>query len=249
MKRATSQKTIYAALFVLAIVGTASADDPTPVTACGTVITVAGKYRLANDLVSCSTVGVEIQASNTTLLLNGHTISGGAVGAVGVEVDAGGGNVSVIGPGVLTGFFFGIDLGGSNLVANVTVSQSFVGFSIVHSGSNNVFKGNLANGNTYGFSSNGNGNVWRGNDASSNGTGFAVSGAGNEIRGNTANANSQDGIQVSDGSTGNTIRGNTTLGNNTSGGTFFDLEDDNANCDSNVWQGNDFATSNQACIQ
>jgi hypothetical protein len=27
------------------------------------------------------------------------------------------------------------------------------------------------------------------------------------------------------------------------------LEDDNANCDSNVWQGNDFATANQWCIQ
>jgi parallel beta-helix repeat protein len=260
MKRATSQNRIYAALFVLAIVGIASADNPTPVTACGTVITVAGKYALANDLVGCDQVGVAIQTSNVVLLLNGHTIAGeSSGGGTGVAVGppslgaTGVSNVTVTGPGVITNFTVIAGIAfvatSSSTVEGVTCTGNDFGFIIGSNSTNNIFKGNTVSGNRYGFGVYSGNNVLRGNDSSNNIIGFVVLGNGNEIRGNTANSNSQDGIQLAAVSTSNTFRGNTALGNNTSGGTFYDLEDDNAHCDSNLWQGNDFGTANQSCIQ
>jgi hypothetical protein len=38
-----------------------------------------GTYVLVNDLPNCSFVGIQVQARNMRLLLNKHTISGGAV--------------------------------------------------------------------------------------------------------------------------------------------------------------------------
>ena len=67
MKLTATRSAIYITLCVLAMASMASADSPTPVTACGTVITVAGKYSLANDLVGCDQFGVAIQTSNVTL--------------------------------------------------------------------------------------------------------------------------------------------------------------------------------------
>lgn len=254
MKRAIALAPIYLGMLVCLIVGTALADNPMPVTSCGTVITVAGKYILANNLVSCSGTGVLIQTSNVTLLLNGYTISAQVPSffVAGVAVGDGTTNVSVLGPGVITNYGVGLALGSSSsVVANVTATQNINGFDI--SPVSSVVQGNTATANiNTGFAVHGKGNVVRGNDSSSNGgSGFVVEeGIGNEIRGNTANANSQDGILVDTSSIGNTIRGNTALGNNTSGGTFYDLKDNNANCDSNIWQGNDFVTvpPNQSCI-
>lgn len=260
MKLTAARSAIYITLGVLAVASMASADSPTPVTACGTVITVAGKYSLVNDLVGCDQFGIAIQTSNVTLLLNSHTISGLSTGGgTGVLVAppspgaTGLNNVTISGPGVITNFtvIAGIAFVTTSFstVEGVTCTGNDFGFSIGFNSTNNTFKGDTANGNQAGFGVYSSYNVFKGNDASNNGMGFVVLANGNEVRGNTASANSQDGIRVLTGSTGNTLRGNTALGNNTSGGTFYDLEDDNANCDSNIWQGNDFANSNQSCIQ
>jgi hypothetical protein len=68
------------------------------------------------------------------------------------------------------------------------------------------------------------------------GPGITIQSAGNDVRGNVATANVV-GIAAAPGATGNTIVGNSAHGNRN-----FDLEDDNAGCDSNTWNGNDFGT-------
>jgi Periplasmic copper-binding protein (NosD) len=74
---------------------------------------------------------------------------------------------------------------------------------------------------------------------------FVTGSHNNEIHANRTNNNSSgDGLQVQHGSTGNNLSGNKSFGN-----LPFDMEDDNPNCDSNSWQGNQFNTANQPCIQ
>lgn len=129
------QRAIYVGVLVFAIVGTALAQ--TPVTACGTVINEPGTYALANDLTSCSTIpaALAIQASNVTLLLNGHTISG----ASGVFTNDGilmccvaVTNVSIQGPGVITNFPYGsgvnFESASSSVATNITVTGCIQGF-------------------------------------------------------------------------------------------------------------------------
>ena len=59
---------------------------------------------------------------------------------------------------------------------------------------------------------------------------------GNTIQNNTATLNVL-GILVEQDCNGNNLQGNTALTNRD-----FDLEDDNAGCDSNTWTDNEFAT-------
>jgi parallel beta-helix repeat protein len=73
------------------------------------------------------------------------------------------------------------------------------------------------------------------------GVGIGIASAGNEIRHNEITDNGS-GIHVFSGA-GNTITGNF-VHNNAS----FDMEDEDANCGSNVWRHNDFATANVGCI-
>jgi parallel beta-helix repeat protein len=65
------------------------------------------------------------------------------------------------------------------------------------------------------------------------------------IQGNTVNNNSNEGIRMDAGSTGNIIEGNTALGNQ------FDLADYNPLPCMNTWMNNTFVTVNgaSACIQ
>jgi parallel beta-helix repeat protein len=73
--------------------------------------------------------------------------------------------------------------------------------------------------------------------------GIFVSSAGNDLRGNVITDNEDGGIVLTVDGTANTIIGNSAHGNGE-----FDLVDPNANCDSNVWRGNDFGTANIGCI-
>jgi parallel beta-helix repeat protein len=89
--------------------------------------------------------------------------------------------------------------------------------------------------------SGGNGSV-RGVTATGDGDGIALGSANNSVRGNVATDNGI-GIGAFAPATGNTIIGNSAHAN-----SFDDLFDNNANCDSNVWRGNDFGSANQSCI-
>jgi hypothetical protein len=66
---------------------------------------------------------------------------------------------------------------------------------------------------------------------------------GNQVHANTTNMNSRSGIRIINGSNNNVLAGNSAEGN-----VFLDLEDDNPNCDDNVWEGNKFDTASQTCI-
>lgn len=83
----------------------------------------------------------------------------------------------------------------------------------------------------------------RGVTTTGNFGGIGMGSAGNSIRGNVANDNSSFGISVFQG-TGNTIVGNSAHGN-----SFLDLFDENGNCTTNVWKGNDFGSAFPSCIQ
>jgi hypothetical protein len=75
----------------------------------------------------------------------------------------------------------------------------------------------------------------------------------NQIFGNITNDNNSaglcspaspcSGLWVMEGATGNIVTGNTSFGN-----IPFDMEDDNANCGSNKWEGNHFRNANESCI-
>ncbi|MGA2715050.1 MAG: NosD domain-containing protein [Bryobacteraceae bacterium] len=97
-----------------------------------------------------------------------------------------------------------------------------------------------------------NANTVNNNTASGNGqqfgsvtvaAGIFVFADGNRVYGNSTDGNVLAGIQVASGATGNGIFNNTSVGNG-----MNDLEDDNTGCDSNVWSGNNFFTSNQPCV-
>ena len=256
-------------LSLLAVTFTSSAafaQQSTPITQCGTVITQPGSYVVANDLSCFFQDGIDIVADHVILMLNNHQISGlffiGNGISVGVGVPSGNSHVSILGPGTITGFNQGIDFEqvSHSSVKDVTSTFNFFGF-VVNGGfaagcgascpsTKNVFQGNTSTGNDqHGFTMNGaNDNSFRDNNASNNSNGdgllFFVA-SGNDANGNTATGNGDSGIAVSSGTgTNNTIKNNTAQNN-----TNFDLNDGNTNCDSNSWKNNTFGSSNQACIQ
>jgi parallel beta-helix repeat protein len=73
--------------------------------------------------------------------------------------------------------------------------------------------------------------------------GIRLFGANNTVKGNTVNENRRAGITAISFATASTIVSNTALRN------AIELEDENPNCDANVWRHNNFNTANQPqCI-
>lgn len=246
--------------------------DPTPVTTCGTVISTPGTYQLVNDLVNCPQDGIDIVSSDVHLILNGHQISGSDNGqegntngiAVGIGVPTGVSNVKINGPVTISNFgqagiaFEGVS---SSSVVGVTSTGNKFGFAVNAAfgagnpslrSTGNKFNGNTATANAgHGFTLNGaDQNTFRGNDSSGNGSVFGAEGfflfdaTGNVVAGNTFDQNSESGVLAQGGiGINNTIRGNTAQGNGS-----FDLQDRNVGC-ANLWQGNNFGSANQPCIQ
>lgn len=134
-----------------------------------------------------------------------------------------------------------------NLNGHTITNGATAGFGIVvnGSGANIVGPGTISNFTTSGISltggsSSGNASV-RGVTATGSDHGIdLVNSPGNTIKGNVTTDNGR-GIEVDSGD-------NTIIGNYAHGNSFDDLIDNNANCDSNVWRGNDFGTANQSCI-
>ena len=89
-----------------------------PGQSCGTTITKS--ITLRADLGPCSGVALTVGASNITLNLNGFSIIGAAdgTGAVGVQV-GNNPNVTIKGPGTITGFDRGVQSGASSSGAKV----------------------------------------------------------------------------------------------------------------------------------
>jgi parallel beta-helix repeat protein len=103
------------------------------------------------------------------------------------------------------------------------------------------------------------GNTVKGNTVHNNGLtggsirdgdGIAVFGQRSFIQANDVRGNGQSGIHVYNGGTGNYIQRNVAFGNNAGPNpdVQYDLRDDNAACDATLWQGNQYGTRNQPCI-
>jgi len=110
----------------------------TPITACPFSITVGGTYSLANDLVAsgdCIVIDQPLGAS-VTVNLNGFSIFGDGSGTAIVAPNVGR-KISIVGPGTITGFLVGIDLGFTTdvTVKRMVVSDTTFGGIVVGQGS------------------------------------------------------------------------------------------------------------------
>ena len=242
----------------------AAANAATPVTACGTHITVAGEYELTQNM-TCSgdgnTAGVHLDASNVTLNMNGFTITGSQI-AVSIGVFGGdfiGGtlvanNSRVVGPGTVTGagtaFAYGSWATNSGFTG-VTATDSNTGFALqAPNAAPGMFVRNSAmTGNTNGLVASSGHSEVSGNNCSNNTRGagthygllFASNSDNNDVFGNTCNGNTY-GITLGQGSLGDLIHSNTGLNN-----TAFDSLDQNADCGTNQWYANNFGTASPTC--
>jgi parallel beta-helix repeat protein len=263
---------MLAGMALLVVVQSARAEDgddqgARPITACGTVISQSGSYFLANDLKQCPSFGISISVSDVVVELRGHTIQGtfsdGAINAHGGP--AGLSNLEIEGPGTLTQAFIGI--GFENVhhsrVHKVVVVQNIFGIGVNASdftslatvaataSTDNDFRDNVVASNFgHGITVNGgNQNRFINNNLSGNGLNppgeglFLFNANNNIVRHNTTNANSDAGIHVVVGNSGNVVTENISLGN-----AAPDLLDENGDCTHNTWTGNSFNTNSPACI-
>jgi parallel beta-helix repeat protein len=240
----------------------------TAITACGTVISQPGRYFLVNDLKQCPGFGVSITVSDVEVELRGHTIqasfqdsaivaNGGSTGLSDLEIE---------GPGTLTQGVVGISFQNvhRSRVHNVVVVRNRFGIAVNASdftseatvqataSTNNEFRDNVISANFgHGITVNGgNQNRFIHNNLSSNGLnppgeGLLLFDANDNIaRHNTTDGNSEAGIKIVFGQTGNIITENIALGNGAA-----DLEDNNGDCAHNTWTDNSFNSNSPVCIQ
>jgi parallel beta-helix repeat protein len=244
----------------------------TPISTCGTVITASGDYALSADL-SCSGDGVDIEANDVRLLLKGYTISGpgnySGNSGVGVGGDGAKKTVTIVGPGSITNFEYGVIFYGTNGGGLVGVTFTGNPFSVyVANGSSLLIAQNTCNGNGSGFALDLSGienSTIVGNNCANNTVGIFVGGSNNTFLGNTSSNNSGDGFQLAEGS-GNTVRGNQFIsnqsnginnyasgnhfiGNLAQGNGSFDINENIAGCAGDTYKNDAFVAANQSCVK
>ena len=188
------------------------AQAQTQITTCGTNITLAGTYILANDLVSCPGDGIDVSFGHVTLELGGHQIMGSGTGT-GIRVARASGllarEVKIHGPGTIINFNKGVELVDAEQgeVSGVTCNGNNTGFVIdlQHDSWDNQIHDNIATMNHGdGFVINDEWSHYVGNRSNQNtGSGFvltAIHGKNNFVNHNNADQNATDGIQAQSGS-------------------------------------------------
>src|SRR5208282_3871067 len=192
-------------------------------------------YRLTGSLsVPASTNGINVNAGNVTIDLNGFSITGpGGSSGFYDGIDASGQSDITVENGTLTGFGTGVEAGSFGIVRNVHADAN--GGGIV-AGSNSVIEGCTANNSTAtgkdGIYCTG-GCAISGNTANGNPfIGIACVGSGCVISGNTTSSNTTGGINC--GGSGCLISGNTVLNN----GTGISAVDATSGYGGNVLNGN-----------
>jgi parallel beta-helix repeat protein len=193
-------------------------------------------------------VAIAVGTDNNQLVRNSATACDGCF-----EIDGDGNllihNYAFDGPGV--GFWIGPSGENNWLIHNVAESQYAEGF-LVQGDANKLIKNEAidtqweaGSGFEIDWSKE---NELRRNIATDNaGYGFNVRLAtNNRLLGNVAEDNKRSGITVS--GTDNLIARSKAFGNG-DGLQFFDLNDDNLNCDNNTWRKNKFDTRNADCIE
>jgi len=266
-------------LVVVAINMTALAGTTVPgwaatsIASCPSVITTPGNYVVTADL-SCAGIAIDINASNVSLNLNGHIITGSNVTG-GIRIFGTSSNrlnhVAVEGPGLIQKFDIGVSIGYADYcqLKLVTIAHNQIGLLASGDVSYLTVASNVVVANHSGMvlmTPSITGGVIAYNDVSGNGSGMFVAG-GMTVNNNVVNGNAGDGIDIEGSFTrvyANTTNGNAGGGirvnnppqtgnqifNNTSSkanGTF-DLEDVNSACGTDVWADNVFFTRNRSCI-
>jgi parallel beta-helix repeat protein len=237
MTRLLGDKTINRRLGVVVITGLAAAltgagaalgAHGVPISTCHYNITAPGSYALATDLTCGAGVnGINIFASNVTLDLNGHTITGpNNGGGTGVVVSNNVfaptpqiQNVQVRGPGLIQDFANGLYLqaASNSEISDVVLIRNSFGI-VTNFGVNDKFKKNVATHNTT--------------------AGFDLRDSNDQIQENVA-TNNPVGIEVEVGN-GNEIFNNRLAGNNVgdfSKGVYIKASDKN-HIHNNIVSGN-----------
>jgi parallel beta-helix repeat protein len=220
---------------VLAALAGAQAWAVTPIASCPFTILAPGNYVVTADL-TCNGDGIDIQASNVTVNLNGHIIKsvvGVPVGTFGISVSSPANlrlnHIGISGPGLIQGFAGGIIIGNSDYVqvTQTTVAGSTKFAGIFASGvtyltvAGNVIAGTIIGG---GLTLNQSTRAEvTGNQVVGNPAGISLfSGDSNTLTGNVASGNTGSGMVL--GNLGNPIpltnsrvSSNTTNGNGMSG--------------------------------
>lgn len=205
-----------------------AAATPMPIDHLPYPINSPGDYVVTQDL-TCSTNlnftgAIQINASNVHLFLQGHTLTGPGSGsfADGIGVGYGQTGVTITGPGTITGFSQGLDIGGSGgTFQNLAISNNSAGITINNSAANQ--------------------NTIQHNAFSNNAQGIRIGGNATLVQFNEASNNTGQGIFLLGGTAGNLIQHNRAFGNG--------LVDLSGNCaNQNVWQFNLFGTADQMCI-
>jgi parallel beta-helix repeat protein len=265
-----SHKQVLSALLLICCLAISGAAQ---ITSCGT-ISASGRYVLQADL-SCAADGIDIQANNVKLFLNGHTITGPGVssGATGVYVgDPEYKNVTILGPGTITNFSQGVifdgTVGGGLIGVNVTgdLFCLFIGNSITQVPSSGL----LISQNTLASAGGAivpalNNSSIVGNNFSNSSGGVTFAGSNNTFTGNLFNNSGSDGFYLSTGS-GNTFRGNQfqsnygngivlnatgnhLVGNVALGNHLFDINESSTGCVGDTYLDDVFASANQTCVK
>ena len=193
------------------------------IASCPFVISAPGYYVVAANL-TCAGDGITITASNVSLNLNGHIITGSGPGTgIGIRVQPTSGrlnHVGISGPGLIQTFQDGIDVFSTDdaQVSLVTVAGNSNGVGVVGAGVNRLTIGsNVIARSIVGLKLTGSVNATvTGNQVVGNDFGILLqAGSGNTFSGNTASGNSSFGIEIF----GNTSRvsSNATNGNGDAG--------------------------------
>jgi copper-binding protein NosD len=202
----------------------AFASPATPISSCGTVITVSGNYFLSSDLSCPGTTAVMIAASKVDLDLRGHTIDGVGGSGFGISTSSSqmsstgdlslclavtsihihGGTVRGYSAGGGTGIILcspnpppGPSIAMSVQVENMVLTSNEIGLELISSGKNKIAN-NFVSYNSEGVSlANGcaNNNI-TGNLLDGNGAGMVLEGPNNTADSNVSINNTQ-GIFVS----------------------------------------------------
>lgn len=264
-------------------IGTAHAQNcGSTINMCGCTINSPGVYTVEADLSSTQGLTsengcIDVNASNVTLILNGHKVTGAGTGTgngvhlipgtsnIFLEAEGTDGNGHATGYTYVTGWNNGVLSEARNVIADgPNAGGNTVGWNLNHARNNNV--------NDFGASGNTQYSVWlrrsSGNQINCSGTsnnGIAGVYAGCSSTGPGGNTCEEE----EGGSTGNYIydhgafssstqqygvaiekgsRSNVVMDVFAGGNGVDDLFDGNTNCDNNLWRSNTFTTVSQSCI-
>lgn len=235
-----------AASLLLLLLLAVSAQAQHQVTTCGTTITESGEWTLVNNLNCVGVDGITISASNVTLNLNDHDLTGSStnIGIHTLDHE----RIKIFGPSEIRGFSVGVlnERGNEVIVGNILVTGASVAGFVARDEHRLYWGVNGAEKNPVGF--------WlqscksctlETNVALENiGDGFDIGGEDNRIADeNQARENGAIGINVIAGAKGIAVLHCDAWGNST-----FDMADQNPTCGSDTWGWNQFNTRNVYCI-